>query len=70
MKAIILTAFAVLVALSSAAIAGNARLPTHQASAPVAWLSADHMSAFDLADPTGAADANAHRYHGGPKSND
>ena len=70
MKVTILTASAVLVALSGAAVAGNTRLPAHQASAPVARQLADHMSAFDLADPTGAADANAHRYHGGPKSND
>ena len=70
MKATILTASAALVALSGAAIAGNAMLPAHQASAPVAWQSADHMSALDLTDTMGAANANAHRYHGGPKSND
>ncbi|WP_157450232.1 hypothetical protein [Bradyrhizobium sp. ARR65] len=61
---ITLAASAMLVALSSAAVASTPNVaPRHRAAHAFS-------QAFDLAAPTSAAKPNEYRYHGGPKSND
>jgi hypothetical protein len=60
---ITLAASAILVALSSAAVASTANVPPRHHAAQAS------PQAFDFAAPTSAAEPNAYQYHGGPKSN-
>ncbi|WP_156927924.1 hypothetical protein [Bradyrhizobium sp. Tv2a-2] len=59
-----LTVAVFLFALSGAAFAGTAHVPTHSTTA------AQARQSFNWVVPSSADEPNAHRYHGGPKSND
>jgi hypothetical protein len=60
---ITLAASAILIAISSAAVASTANVPPRHHAAQAS------PQAFDFAAPTSAGEPNAYQYHGGPKSN-
>jgi hypothetical protein len=59
----------VLIATLGAADARTAAR-SHRSHVPAIGQGARRLFSFDLAVSTSAAEPNAHRYHGGPKSND
>jgi len=68
MRKIILAASAALVAVSGAAMAGEAGPAPHHAMTSIDQQATEHFAAYDFQGPEPAADA--HHYHGGPKAND
>jgi ABC-type oligopeptide transport system substrate-binding subunit len=58
-----LTVAVCLFALSSAAVASTAHARSHLTAAQAG-------QSYNWAAPASVGEANAHRYHGGPKSND
>jgi hypothetical protein len=60
---ITLTVAVFLFALSGAAVAGTAKVPSHVSAVQA-------RQSFNWAVPVSVDMPNAHRYHGGPKSND
>ena len=58
-----------LIATSGALAAGTARALPHRSAVPASGQALRSFNSFDSAASPSAAEPNAHRYHGGPKSN-
>jgi hypothetical protein len=59
-----------LIATSGALAAGTARVLPHRSAVPASGQALRSFNSFDSAASPSAAEPNAHRYHGRPKSND